>query len=784
MFDFFHKWLGIPPEEQPPDHYRLLGLRVFEDDADVIDAAADKHLAFLHNLANGEHGEDAEYLSNKISAARVLLLNRKRKAQYDEGLLAEITRSQTKGAAENAARVTVGSPSQAMPPHGTASDLPRAQTPPALPSDFPRTQTSARQLNTSQSCIVEDESRNVLPGLNAAPNTVAGYGGRKLRRTRSKVGIKQRRRRVSWIDRFIRLSTVVASAGIIYVTYGLLTGELELNRDAFLRLFPEARVLQSDSEASKSSKTDERPRSGGVGRAELQRTQPSGTDALRGDHKSSSDEMTEGLTQNETSADSSHEQAIPSDEIVEKQMSEILRILQGKELFDQLENDHPEEVAYYFYNQAVKQANAGNNTEGLAYFTLAYQRLLKLKRYQACLSVLDSIPQHYAAYPSRERKLGVIREHLKIDLELDRSLFLACCELIEECVRNGDFADANRLWDSLNLSNFVEDTPSEELVALRRSITEFQEAFDNKESGENLAPSPDASESIGIFYCFYADDWDKGLEHLSDSRGEYSEPADLERKSASPLKIAEAWEKVWKEEDLPIRKQAIGRRMLTNYNQHRLQDPGKLQLTLGKKLDRFVKQVFPRDVNQFVWGRNAFPRVMDTTAKAIDGKKPDVSKGNQFERSRRLYFEVTTEDAGEQFAAIELDNVSEIKVDVKQLVQLQGQEMTRALIVDYHTPGGYFSRVFMRFDQNQSSFENVVSSMPWSEIPIGAARANRIPAKSCGARPVDDSIRLYERDLRIDLENWAPPDWDGRVWFMVYLKDARPGYVLSCTAEW
>ena len=39
-FDPYHKWLGIPPEEQPPNHYRLLGLPPFEADLDVIDAAA------------------------------------------------------------------------------------------------------------------------------------------------------------------------------------------------------------------------------------------------------------------------------------------------------------------------------------------------------------------------------------------------------------------------------------------------------------------------------------------------------------------------------------------------------------------------------------------------------------------------------------------------------------------------------------------------------------------------------------------------------------------------
>ena len=30
-FDPYYRWLGIPPEEQPPDHYRLLGVKVFED---------------------------------------------------------------------------------------------------------------------------------------------------------------------------------------------------------------------------------------------------------------------------------------------------------------------------------------------------------------------------------------------------------------------------------------------------------------------------------------------------------------------------------------------------------------------------------------------------------------------------------------------------------------------------------------------------------------------------------------------------------------------------------
>ena len=41
-FDPYHKWLGIPPTAQPPDHYRLVGVESFEDDPDVIASPSDR----------------------------------------------------------------------------------------------------------------------------------------------------------------------------------------------------------------------------------------------------------------------------------------------------------------------------------------------------------------------------------------------------------------------------------------------------------------------------------------------------------------------------------------------------------------------------------------------------------------------------------------------------------------------------------------------------------------------------------------------------------------------
>ena len=49
--DPYHVWLGIPPEEQPPNHYRLLGIAMFESQPDVIATAADRQMGHLRTFS-------------------------------------------------------------------------------------------------------------------------------------------------------------------------------------------------------------------------------------------------------------------------------------------------------------------------------------------------------------------------------------------------------------------------------------------------------------------------------------------------------------------------------------------------------------------------------------------------------------------------------------------------------------------------------------------------------------------------------------------------------------
>ena len=92
-FNPYHIWLGIPPEEQPANHYRLLSLRLFETNGDAIDNAADRQMAHLRTIQVGKHGDLTQRLLNEVAAARICLLDPKKRAAYDQQLRAKLAAS-------------------------------------------------------------------------------------------------------------------------------------------------------------------------------------------------------------------------------------------------------------------------------------------------------------------------------------------------------------------------------------------------------------------------------------------------------------------------------------------------------------------------------------------------------------------------------------------------------------------------------------------------------------------------------------------------------------------
>jgi K(+)-stimulated pyrophosphate-energized sodium pump len=85
-FDPYFKWLGIRPKDQPPHYYRLLGIEIFEDDADVIANAADMQMAHLRKFQSGKHSQESQRLLNEVALAKICLLNPEKKAAYNAEL--------------------------------------------------------------------------------------------------------------------------------------------------------------------------------------------------------------------------------------------------------------------------------------------------------------------------------------------------------------------------------------------------------------------------------------------------------------------------------------------------------------------------------------------------------------------------------------------------------------------------------------------------------------------------------------------------------------------------
>jgi len=70
-FDPLHKWLDIPPAQQPPNVYQLLGIQAMEADLDVISNAADQRMTHLRTFAQGPNALQASNLLNQVAAARL-----------------------------------------------------------------------------------------------------------------------------------------------------------------------------------------------------------------------------------------------------------------------------------------------------------------------------------------------------------------------------------------------------------------------------------------------------------------------------------------------------------------------------------------------------------------------------------------------------------------------------------------------------------------------------------------------------------------------------------------
>lgn len=89
-FDPYHRWLGIPPKEQPANFYRLLGLALFENDPEVVRDAAERQMAHVRTYQLGQYLDLSQRILNELAVAAACLRDSEKRAAYDAGLRREL----------------------------------------------------------------------------------------------------------------------------------------------------------------------------------------------------------------------------------------------------------------------------------------------------------------------------------------------------------------------------------------------------------------------------------------------------------------------------------------------------------------------------------------------------------------------------------------------------------------------------------------------------------------------------------------------------------------------
>ena len=81
--DVYKEWLGIADTARPLNHYQLLRLKQFEDDAGKVREHYRKMNAHVRKYASGDFAAQSQKLLNELAKAMLCLTDARRKSEYD-----------------------------------------------------------------------------------------------------------------------------------------------------------------------------------------------------------------------------------------------------------------------------------------------------------------------------------------------------------------------------------------------------------------------------------------------------------------------------------------------------------------------------------------------------------------------------------------------------------------------------------------------------------------------------------------------------------------------------
>lgn len=590
QFDPYYEWLGIKPADQPANHYQLLGVEIFESDPVALRRAADERMTYVRTFATGRHAKLTQKILNELSAAKVCLLDDKKRAAYDATLKTPAVPPPPSAADGNVRPVTTAGPPVPPPP------------PPAAPP----VAVGATALATESA--TDDDTDHTEDGEAPLATVAPRTGSYSLRRRRSKSGA----------------GGIIGAAIVVMLVIG---GIVVMN----LANKPAGLSLDSGGSNGAASDTD------GASAADATDTPPEDFQPAPPTEKST-DKPSEKPPKRRPR--SSLEPDLPVEEPAKPLLDEAwpdptklpetdqpqprvqrprqplpdpddvqqaLRQLDNTFQFDApRSNDEKRDLARELYDEsllrseAIEQFALLDQARELAVSAGDLQTALQAAQEQDRLFEFD----HLAVLTDIVTAIDFANQ----PMEQLAPLAIVGLKLVEKTLEADRFELANQIADYLDKVVRRAGSPEDSqklrdtivrIRLLQRPFEQVQEAFDA------LADSPDdpaANTAVGRYYCFVKGDWKTGLPFLA--KGDHAEQKKLSQrelddaeKPDDAIEIADGWVALAGDDDglltasLALQKENLQRHALALYERNVNRLPELMREHAQSQIDNLARQL-------------------------------------------------------------------------------------------------------------------------------------------------------------------------------------------------
>jgi tetratricopeptide (TPR) repeat protein len=818
MFDPLHKWLGIPPEHQPPNHYRLLGIDPFESDPDVIDMAADRQLTFLHELSGDEHQEAAETISNQVSMARLCLLNAEKKSNYDQALAKSLEVPTSPSVQESVSVIPT--------PLNTTSIPSRSSTRSSRSSSRSARSSSRRRSPWATISAVIGIVVLLMLGLAIQQGhlglDLSWFSSVKSRETQVKAAKPQRlgptsspattgtgtstpSQQTSDLPRRAVANQEIASPQSSQTdavpptqSVNAPTGDINSERSDDLPGNPNADMGSAQPSPNQPSpnqpipnRPSPKPRRSladllhQVNPATVATASPSGQAA-----SPSAGEDVDSSVQNDLA--DGQKAPYPSESALAEKLS-LIRDLYQQQYLSAKTSQQRIELARQMHRDGEQTSN--DPVGRFALWKVSRDIFTGQGRYADAMAIADNMAMFYQSVDAQQWKLDSLRDasgKLRSS-DLD-SYYEAVITFANRCIDQKRYAPASDAISFL-LQTFRDRlSESQRNDALRLSgqvvrdgkqYQEFVDAINQLVEGTSSDPAK-SNRFVGEYLALVRSDWDEAVFYLAKSdlkplakAGELG--LAYQTQQATAIQVADAWydaAKLYDEQPASQQqKLQVLRRAKSFYEIVSTGEKGLAQRKAAMRVEKInevigdeIQEIDPMgdDLMGDDLGRSGLSG--DAIAYRIYHSRNSKS---DYARRRRNEFTIgmgrRSAGFGEAAVGIELRSVRAIKLvrtaSPEEMLVMDAFSKT-GLVIDYHTPGGYAKRVFLGFD--------IEPGRTFTDEPMWGT----------GGKPDVVTDIGKSSEYEIDLTRFAPPTWDGRSWVTLYMQNAGEGREIQAAVTW